>query len=48
MKFLIALFGLIAISQCVFLPQMKNGNIFAEIQQVKIYIFFLFILINLF
>ena len=34
MKYIIVILGMIALSQSVFLPQMKNGNAFAEIKQV--------------
>ena len=36
MKFIL-LSIVIAVSQCVFLPHMKGGNAFAEIQQVLYY-----------
>ena len=34
MKYILSLLALIALTQSVFLPQMKSGNVFADIKQI--------------
>ena len=34
MKYILSLLALIAVTQSVFLPQMKSGNVFADIKQI--------------